>query len=535
MIIKTVLTLLLCLCAGLVLLPVASVFYGTLQAEPDVWQHLQSHVLPQVLPNTLWLVLAVTLFAVLFGTLLAWLTSAYAFPGRRVFVIALLLPLAMPSYILAFVYLDWIAYPSPLPTWWRAQGWGEFPLQPGYGLTVATMTLGLYPYVFLVTRQAFLAQGQRLIEAAALLGAQRRRIAWRVVLPLALPWIAGSGLLVAMETLADYATVAIFNYDTLTTAVFSTWFSLYAKAAALKLAGLLLVLVLVLAWLERRLQPHRIDHGAREGRRLRRKTLRGAQALGVILLLLAFLALSLLGPLLQLLWWSQAQWQGWSPEWTALASRSLSLALAAGLLTTLLALAVSFASRRAVLPGHGPLSRLATFGYAFPGVVLAVGLYWPLVQLDYWLSDALFVLGLPIDSVLQIGASLLLIGYAARFLAVAHKPVQAAVDRITPRHEDSAHLLGVQGLRLGRRLYWPLLSGGMGTALLLVFLDVMKEIPITLLMRPVGWETLATKIFQFTVEGQWQEAAMPALLLVLTSLVPLSWLCHKLWQEENAR
>lgn len=535
MAIKAVLSLLLCLCAALVMLPVGAVLYGAWQAEPEVWQHLQTHVLPEVLPNTLWLVLAVTTLAVLVGGVLAWLTSAYEFPGRRYFVVALLLPLAMPSYILAFVYLEWVAYPSPLPTWWRSQGWGPFPLEPGFGLTVATLTLGLYPYVFLVTRQAFLAQGQRLIEAAALLGARRARIATRVVLPLALPWVAGSGLLVAMETLADYGTVAIFNYDTLTTAVFSTWFSLYAKASALKVAGLLLLLALILAWLAQRLQPRRIDHGAREGRRLQRKVLdRGAAAL-VILLLLTFLLLSLLGPLLQLLWWSLAQWTPWDPAWTELAWRSLALAVSAGLLITGLALALSFARRRQVLPAHAALGRLATFGYAFPGVVLAVGLYWPLVQLDYWLSDGLQALGLPVASLLQVGATLLLVGYATRFLAVAHKPVQAAVDRITSRHEDSARLLGVQGLRLGRRLYWPLLSGGMGTALLLVFLDVMKEIPITLLMRPVGWETLATKIFQFTVEGQWQQAAVPALLLVLTSLVPLSWLCHKLWQEESIR
>ncbi len=500
-----------------------------------MWQHLVAHVLPAAIPNTLWLVIGVTALATLIGSVLAWLTTAYEFKGRRLFVILLLLPLAMPSYILAFVYLDWISYPAPIPTWWRAQGWGDFPLQPGRMLTIVTMTFGLYPYVFLVTRQAFLSQGQKLIEAAAMLGASKWRIARRVIIPLSLPWIAGSGLLVAMETLADYGTVAIFNYDTLTTAVVSTWFNLYSKVSALKVAGLLLLFVLVFIWLERWIQPRQFESSAREGMLLKRRTLSPQKQLIVIISLCVFLGLVLLAPLTQLLYWSVQQIEQWNTEWLTLAYRSIGTALSAGVVLAVLALGISFANRRQVMPGHQWLSRIATFGYAFPGVVLAVGLYWPLVQLDYWLSDGLYALGLEINTVLQVGLTLLLTGYAARFLAVAHKPIFAAVNRITPRHEESARLLGVSGTRMATRLYWPLLSGGLGTALLLVFLDVMKEIPITLLMRPVGWETLATKIFQFTVEGQWQQAAIPALLLVLTSLLPLSWLCHKLWQEEISR
>lgn len=509
--------------------------YGGFNAEPEVWQHLVDYVLPTAIPNTLWLVAGVTTLAILIGTLLAWLTTAYAFAGRRLFVILLLLPLAMPSYILAFIYLDWISYPAPLPTWWRAQGWGEFPLQPGRALTIVTMTFGLYPYVFLVTRQAFLSQGQKLIEAAAMLGSSKWRIARRVVIPLSLPWIAGSGLLVAMETLADYGTVAIFNYDTLTTAVVSTWFSLYSKVTALKVAGILLLFVLVFIYLERRIQPRQFESSAREGALLKRRLLNAKEQFFVISFLLTFLAVVLIAPMTQLLFWSSQQLSQWNPEWLVLAYRSVITALSAGIVLAILAVSISFANRRKVMPAHNWLGRVATFGYAFPGVVLAVGLYWPLVQLDYWLSDAFYAIGININSVFQFGITLLLIGYAARFLAVAHKPIFAAVNRITPRHEESARLLGASGTRLGRRLYWPLLSGGIGTALLLVFLDVMKEIPITLLMRPVGWETLATKIFQFTVEGQWQQAAVPALLLVLTSLLPLSWLCHKLWQEEISR
>lgn len=514
------------------LLPAAAVLVGAAQAEPDVWSHLSTFVLPQALPTTLLLVAGVTALAVGLGVSWAWLTTVYEFPGRRVFVVALLLPLAMPAYVLAFIYSDWIAYPSALPTAWRAVGWGEFPLQPGLGLAILTLALSLYPYVYGVVRQAFVGQGQQLFEAGRTLGARRGRLIRRITLPLALPWIAGSALLVAMETMADYATVAIFNVDTLTTAVFTTWFSLYSKATALKVAGLLLFLVLVLAGLERLVHRRQFRSNARNHQPLTRRVLTGWRGWSVSAGCTAFLGLVLVGPLLQLGLWQEPEMWARRTEWLDLAARSLGLSLSAAVGVTALALALAFAVRWRVQVGAVTLSRWATFGYAFPGVVLGVGLYWPLVQLDYWLTDRLWDLGFRVDTLLQSGVTLLMLGYAARFLAVAHKPVAAAVDRLTPAHEDSARLLGVQGLPLARRLYWPLLSGGLVTAVLLVFLDVLKEIPMTLLMRPVGWETLATKVFQFTLEGQWQQAATPALLLVLVSIPPVVWLSLTLWREE---
>ncbi len=229
------------------------------------------------------------------------------------------------------------------------------------------MTFGLYPYVFLVTRQAFLSQGQKLIEAAAMLGSSKWRIARRVVIPLSLPWIAGSGLLVAMETLADYGTVAIFNYDTLTTAVVSTWFSLYSKVTALKVAGILLLFVLVFIYLERRIQPRQFESSAREGALLKRRLLNAKEQFFVISFLLTFLAVVLIAPMTQLLFWSSQQLTQWNPEWLVLAYRSVITALSAGIVLAILAVSISFANRRKVMPAHNWLGRVSTFGYAFPG------------------------------------------------------------------------------------------------------------------------------------------------------------------------
>lgn len=524
------LTLLATLAGVLVLLPVLAVLSGFLVAEPAVWQHLREYVLPYVLPNTLWLWLGVMLGSLLLGASLAWATVAWDYPGRRWLSFALMLPLAMPTYILAFVYLGWTEYGAWLPTLWREAGWGAFPLSRGRMLTILCMVMGYYPYVYLIARQAFLTQGQRLQEVARSLGAGRWRVWWRVSLPLALPWLLGGGMLVSMETLADYGTVAIFNYDTLTTAIYKTWFGLFSKAGAMQLATVLLLLVALLLLTEylllRRL---RFDLGGRSSQHFQPRALRGAMRylmpclLGLVLLPVFIL------PLAQLIGWSWSQVRAeWDEAYWALTWNAVRLSLMAAVLVTLMATALVLAGRRHASVGFKLWSRMATLGYALPGAVLAVGFYWPFTMLDQWLLTCARALGLHTDAVLRGTVLALLLAYAARFMAVAYKPVEGASQRLTRSVEESARLLGMRGWRLLYRLYAPLLAGGMGTAMMLVFIDVMKEIPITLLMRPFGWDTLATKIFEYTSEGLWTLAALPSLTLVLAGLLPVGLLFRTL-------
>ncbi|WP_374336390.1 ABC transporter permease [Leeia sp.] len=524
------LTLLATLAGTLVLLPVLAVLSGFLVAEPAVWQHLREYVLPYVLPNTLWLWLGVVLGSLLLGASLAWATVAWDYPGRRWLSFALMLPLAMPTYILAFVYLGWTEYGAWLPTLWREAGWGAFPLSRGRMLTILCMVMGYYPYVYLIARQAFLTQGQRLQEVARSLGAGRWRVWWRVSLPLALPWLLGGSMLVSMETLADYGTVAIFNYDTLTTAIYKTWFGLFSKAGAMQLATVLLLLVALLLLTEylllRRL---RFDLGGRSSQHFQPRALRGAMRylmpclLGLVLLPVFIL------PLAQLIGWSWDQVRAeWDEAYWALTWNAVRLSLMAAALVTLMAAALVLAGRRYASVDFKLWSRMATLGYALPGAVLAVGFYWPFTMLDQWLLTSARALGLHTDAVLRGTLLALLLAYAARFMAVAYKPVEGASQRLTRSVEEAARLLGMRGWRLLYRLYAPLLAGGMGTAMMLVFIDVMKEIPITLLMRPFGWDTLATKIFEYTSEGQWTLAALPSLTLVLAGLLPVGLLFRTL-------
>lgn len=524
------LALLVTLAGGLVLLPVLAVLSGFFVAAPDVWQHLREFVLPYVLPNTFWLWLGVVLGSLLLGAVLAWATVAWDYPGRRSLSFALMLPLAMPTYILAFVYLGWTEYGAWLPTLWREAGWGAFPLSRGRALTILCMVMGYYPYVYLVARQAFLTQGQRMQEVARSLGASRWRIWRRVSLPLALPWLLGGSMLVSMETLADYGTVAIFNYDTLTTAIYKTWFGLFSKAGAMQLATILLLLVAGLLLIEylllRRL---RFDTGGRSSQQFQPRALHGPMRYVLPLLLLLVLLPVFVMPLAQLVWWSWTQARAeWSDAYGALAWNAVRLSLMAAVLVTLMATALVLAGRRQASAGIKIWSRMATLGYALPGAVLAVGFYWPFTMLDEWLLTVARGLGLQTDAILRGTLFALLLAYAARFMAVAYKPVEGASQRLTRSVEESARLLGVRGWRLLSRLYAPLLAGGMGTAIMLVFIDVMKEIPITLLMRPFGWDTLATKIFEYTSEGQWTLAALPSLTLVLAGLLPVGLLFRTL-------
>ncbi|MFP5358137.1 MAG: ABC transporter permease [Gammaproteobacteria bacterium] len=499
------------------LLPLLAVAASFTRVDAELWAHFRHYLLPQVTANTLWLLAGVGLGVSLLGTLLAALVALTEFPGRRFFSWALLLPLAIPGYVLATVVIGLLDWSGPLAVVLREAGYG-LPDIRSRGGVILTLSGALYPYVYLVARNAFASQGVRTMEAARLLGHSPLAAFWRVALPQALPWIAGGTLLALMETLADFGTVAAFNYDTFTTAIYKAWFALFSIDAALQLAGALIVLVLVLLALEQRLRGERRYHpsgGAGGGRRLALGRSRWL-ASGVCTLVFgcAFVV-----PAVQLLVWSLADLAALDASLAQLALNSVSLGLIAALLTVAFALAAALSARHA----PGPLTRLAaripTLGYAFPGPLLALGLFVPFAGLVQWLN-----LQLGLALVVQGSLLILLAAYMVRFTAVAHAPVAAGLLRIRPSVEEAARLQGVGGVRLVRQVHLPLLSGGLLSGGLLVMVDVMKEMPITLMTRPFGWDTLAVRVFELTSEGEWQRAALPALCIVAAGLLPVIWL-----------
>lgn len=509
-----------------VLAALGTMLLSLLQPDAQVWAFVGQTMLPQVLPTTAALVVMTVGLAVVLGVACAWLTSLYEFPGRRWLTPALVLPLAIPGYLLATVYIGWFDYAGPVPTRLRAWLGADFNVPPirSVGGAALVLGLGLYPYVFLLARNAFMSQGRRALEVAASLGLGPIGGFWRIGLPLARPWIAGGALLVMMETLADFGAVSAFNVRTLTTAIYQSWFALFSLDGALALAAVLVAIALVVATLERRQRRDQRYVGDASMRAARRTVLAGwrgwtaTAACGLVVLAGAG------APLAQLASWSWLHRADVDARLLGFATHSLMLAgMAAGLLTVL-GLGLAWVLRQDPRPGTRLLGRTATAGYAIPGTVLAVALFVPLAALSATLSSAVEAVGSPWRIALHTGLATVLLGYVARFLTVATHPIEGQLMRVSPAMEDVARSLGCNNWQIARRVHAPMISGSLVTAAILVFVDVMKELPLTLMTRPYGWDTLAVRVFEMTAEGEWSRAAVPGLSIVLAGLIPVFWL-----------
>ncbi len=512
--------------AALVLIPVGVVSSSFFAPADDIWKHLVETTLPMLLLNTLWLALGVVAGTTLLGVSLAWFTAVYKFPGCNFFSWALLLPLAIPAYVTAFVALGLFDFTGPIQTTLRAWFGTDlfwFPDVRGRLGVIIVMTLAFYPYVYLLARNAFLTQGKRSLEAAQSLGLNRRQGFYKVALPMARPWIAGGVMLVLMETLADFGTVAVFNYDTFTTAIYKAWFSMFSVSAASQLASLLIIVVFILVFWEQQFRSRMRFAETKKSQRADRIQLIGWHNYLVTGYISTILFLAFLLPVLQLsIWAVQSFAQNFGPRYLEFLWHSLSLSALAALITCFVALLMVYAARR--YPGSAMrlAVRTATIGYALPGAVLAIGVFVPISWLDSQLSEILLHL-FQIETGLLIQGTLItmLIAYMTRFLAVSHYPIDGAMQRITHSIDEAAIGLGLHGWSMIRKIHLPILKSGIFTAATLVFIDVMKEMPITLMTRPLGWDTLAVRIFEMTSEGEWEQAALPSVTLVLAGLIPI--------------
>jgi len=510
--------------AALVLVPVVVTFSAFAQVERDILSHLIEFALPELVVNTLWLLLGVGLGVSVLGVSLAWLTAMCEFPGRRVFGWALLLPLALPAYVTAFVAIGLLDFTGPLQTWLR-DGWGitGLPDIRSRGGVILVMSLALYPYVYLIAKNAFATQGAIALEAAQSLGLSRTQGFFRVALPMARPWIAAGLMLALMETLADFGTMAIFNYDTFTTAIYKAWYSLFSLAAAAQLASILILFVLVAVVFEQRSRAQ-MRYGA-VGRSAAQRRIKLSPALAALALLYAgtVLAVAFLIPVTQLaLWTRDVIADDLDARYWAFAWHSVLLAGIGALMVVAAALLLAYAGRQR--PGTAMMwtQRLATLGYAFPGAVLAVGLFIPVAALDNWLIDtgqAWF--GFEGTEILKGTLLIMLLAYLVRFLAVGFGPIDSGLHRITRNVDEAARNLGTSAAGLLTRVHLPMLRASLLTAAALAFVDIMKEMPITLMTRPFGWDTLAVRVFEMTSEGEWERAALPSLAIVIAGIIPI--------------
>ncbi|MCC7269840.1 MAG: iron ABC transporter permease [Rhodocyclaceae bacterium] len=516
--------------AVLAALPIASIGAKLFAVGTgETWAHLAATVLPEYVANTLWLCCGVGCGVILLGVSTAWLVTLHEFPGRRLFEWALVLPLAVPAYVMAYTYTDLLQFVGPLQTGLRETfGWQKddywFPDVRTPGGAVLMFTFVLYPYVYLLARTAFLEQTSGMQEVGRSLGLGAWGSFFRISLPLARPAIAAGTALALMETLADYGTVAYFSVQTFTTGIYRAWFSLGDRVAAAQLSAALLGFVVLVLLAERsgrgRARFHNTTGRNRPlpGRRLRGFRAAGALAACALPLLLGFLLPA--GLLLKMaLTEGDAQF---GRRFVQLAGNSFTLAAVTALLAMGFAVLLGYAARMSRARWPEWLNRIVGLGYAVPGSVIAVGVLIPVTRLDNWLAEWIASWsGASPGLLLTGGIAALVYAYLVRFLAIALQTVEASLGKITPSMDDAARSLGL-GLRTTlRQVHLPLLRGSLLTAGLLVFVDVMKELPATLVMRPFNFDTLATQAYILASDERLGEASTAALAIVAVGVLPL--------------
>ncbi|MBU1188288.1 MAG: iron ABC transporter permease [Gammaproteobacteria bacterium] len=524
------------LLALLLAMPVLVIAGHVLLGESTVWQHLLATVLPGYLRNSLWLALLVGSATVLIGTVCAWLTVMVEFPGRRQFSWLLLLPLALPAYITAYAYAGMLDFAGPLQSALRSwTGWqaGDYFFPgirnlPGAALVLA---LVLYPYVYLLARAAFAQQSANALNVARSLGLRPLAVFWRVGVPLARPAIIAGLALVLMETLADYGTVKYFGVQTFTTGIFRTWFGMGDRVAAAQLASVLLLLILSLIVLERWSRGRRrfASGGSRYQQIARYRPSSGLRWLAVLACALPVM-LGFVLPAGQLAWWTLSQGLGqFDRDFAGLLWNSFSLAGMTAVLAVALAVLLAFAARMHRALVVQAATRIAGMGYAIPGTVIAVGVIIPLALLDNQL-DSLLRARFGVSSGLLLSGTLvaLVFAYLVRFLSVSLQSVESGLAKISPAMDVSAAGLGCRPWQMLRRVHLPLLRGTMVTALLLVFVDVLKELPATLILRPFNFNTLAVRAYELADDEMLIAAAPSALCIALVGLLPVLLLSRSL-------
>jgi len=522
--------------AAAVVAPILGLIAIALQGSGDAWPHLLEHVLPRTIADTLMLLIGVGVLVVSIGTSLAWLLTAYDFPGRRIFEWALLLPLAVPTYIVAYAYLDLLHPIGPFQSALRAlfgitnprDLW--FPDVRSMGGCILVLSFVLYPYVLIPTRAMFLMQAGSLIEVARTLGAGRRRVFFNVALPLARPAIAVGASLALMEALNDIGASEFLGVRTLSVSIYATWINRSNLPGAAQIALAMMVLVVSLILLERwARRRQRYVSQAQRARRAKPRPLTGWKALGAFVLALLPVLFGFIFPALYLADAAIARlrFAGIPADLFAQIMNTVLMAGIATLVAVVIGFVLAYSQRLTRAPASDAAMRVASLGYAVPGTVLAIGLLAPLFALDNALADALeHMFGISVGLILSGSGAALVYAYVVRFLAISSGGVESGFAKLSPSLDHAARVLGETAMGTMRRVHLPLLRPALGAAALLVFVDCMKELPATLLLRPLNFETLATHLYGEAVRGTYEDGSIAALCIVLVGLAPVMLLAR---------
>lgn len=517
--------------ALLIFLPLAALAFIAAGSSSDLWAHLARYVLPQAAADTAVLLAGVGAVTIVVGTVSAWCVSAYDFPGRRWLDWALLLPLAMPTYIIAYAYLD-LLHPVGLVQTALRDALGianpqdlRLPDLRSMGGCILLMGFALYPYVYLTTRALFVMQSASLIEAAQTLGVSRAGVFFRVALPLARPALAVGASLALMEALNDIGASEFLGVRTLTVTVYTTWITRSDLVGAAQIALFMLAAVVALVVLERWFRRHlSYATAAQKPRRLEPRRLRGGKAAAAIIVTFAPVLIGFGFPALHLIAaaWQRAAFAGLSPSLLEAAVNTTLLSAIAALVTVGLGLALAYHARLAGTARARAVLRVASLGYAIPGTVLAIGLLAPMAGLDRLINAATEAWFGVIVGLVALGSGAALIyAYVARFLAISAGGLEAGFSRISPSLDHAARTLGETPAGVLTRVHLPLLKPALGAAAMLVFVDCMKELSATLLLRPLNFETLATLLYGEAARGTYEDGSLAALLIVAIGIGPV--------------
>ena len=513
-----------CVAVGLLLAaPIGVVATNLFVPGGEAWDHLRATVLPDYVGTTLVLLVTVLAGVVAAGVSCAWLVATCEFPGRRTLEWALLLPLAMPAYVIAYAYTDLLQFSGPVQTGLRAvTGWGAgdywFPDVRSVGGAATMFVCVLYPYVYLLARVAFLEQSASLAEAGRTMGLSPWASFFRVSLPMARPAIAAGASLALMETLADFGTVSYFGVQTFTTGIFRAWLSMGEPVSAARLAMILLAFVAVVLAAERFARRRARYFETPGSNRRARTALAGGRGVAALAVCATPLVVGFLLPTALLVRMSLA---GGDTEFGArfltLAANSVTVASITAAVAVAIAVFLAYGARISRSPVAVAVNRVAALGYAVPGAVIAIGVLIPASRLDHWLGGQLGISGLVFTGSLLA----LVYAYLIRFLAVALQTVEAGLSKVTPSMEDAARSLGMGAAETLARVHAPILRSSLTTAALLVFVDVMKELPATFVMRPFNFDTLAVQAYNLAADERLAEASTAALAIVAVGLLPL--------------
>ncbi|MBC8211498.1 MAG: iron ABC transporter permease [Gammaproteobacteria bacterium] len=527
------------LVALLLSVPVLTIASFVFEPSGENWEHLKQTVLPEYLSNSALLVAGVSVGTLLIGVSTAWLTAMCRFPGKQLFVWMLLLPLAMPAYIIAYTYTGLFDFAGPVQSQIREwTGWGYrdyyFPEVRSLGGAISMLSLVLYPYVYLLARSAFVEQSICVLEVSRTLGCGAWCSFYRVALPLARPAIVAGLSLALMETLADYGTVSYFGLGVFTTGIFRTWFGLGDSVAAAKMAAMLLMFVFTLVVIERVSRKQaRYHHTTNKYSQLPEYQLKGAKALLAFLMCLLPVAFGFFLPAAQLTSWAIITFDEMvDANFVRLTVNTILLGISAALLSVLLAVFLAYGKRMLGRTSVFVSIRIAAIGYAIPGTVVAVGIIIPFAWLDNTLDQFMrerfdYSTGLLLSGTLFA----VMFAYMVRFLAVSLQTIESGLGKIKPSMDDASRSLGYSPRETLFKVHMPLMKGSLLTALLIVFVDVMKELPATLILRPFNFNTLAVRAFELASDERLADSSTAALMIVVVGLLPVIYLSKSIAQS----